>query len=307
MNKLFMNKLISFILLLPFCFLLHACWSDVGKDKKGKDCSVAPRCESESDLAIRLRQVETYFFELESDEKTSYVDLAQFDYNENDQWIGGVTTRVAESDFDYLIEYGLDGKMSKSTKRYFDDFDNTAIVIIDYSYDINEQLDRSDSHTEIRDQEDDLVKTINETFDYNFTNGLLNKIIFSVDDSVLDISSFDYEFTYEDKRIKEIFIRQQVPAKPDFLFRSFEYNDAGNVRSSKSYRLNSSNELIEQESVTYEYYIDGPLKIKTALTNSTPKQKIETHYKWEAGACATNQTYGDRLFPTPEVINFPCL
>jgi len=296
---------LSFLSTLFLSLLLSSCFSDKGVDGKTKNCSVAPRCENQSDLAIRLRQVETLYYEQETDETTSFIDLAQFDYNELNQWTGGVTRRVAESDFDYFIEYNVDGKMSQSIKTYYDDLDNTASVELEYFYNDNE-LDRSESSTEIRDEDNLLLKTIDETFEYTFVGGKLQIIDFSVDDSDLGISSFSYEFTYENNRIKNILVTQQIPAKPDYIFKTFSYNEEGNVSSSISYRLNLSNEQVEQETTTYEYFIDGPIKLKTALTNSTPKQKIETYYKWEAGGCATNQTFGDRLFPTPEVLNFPC-
>lgn len=300
-----MSPYFSPLILLLLSFILLSCFSDKGTDGKAKNCSVAPRCENQSDLAIRLRQVETYFFEQETDTETSFIDLAQFDYNELNQWIGGVTTRVAESDFDYTISYDLNGKMSQSSKQFFDDLDQTATVDINYFYSAD-VLDRSESFTEIRDDENDFVKSIDEIFDYTFVGGQLQDIEFSVDDSDLGVSSFHYEFTYENNRLSNILVTQQLPVKPNYTFKTFVYNEVGQVSSSISYRLNSSNSQIEQETTTYEYFIDGPIKQKTALTNSTPKQKVVTRYTWEAGTCATNQTFGDRLFPTPEVPNFPC-
>ncbi len=299
-KKSLQTRCYSFLLLSS---LLFGCLDSGGGKDSRNDCSVADHCDGQN---IRLRQVETYFFEQETDTVTSFVDIAEFDYNSQNQWIGGITRRVAEADFDYIIEYFPDGKMSRSTKTYIDDLGNEAVVTLDYFY-AGAFLDRSQSSTVIRDSDDVLIKTIAEIFDYSFSGGQLDEILFDVSDSALGNSDFRYDFTYSGGRIASILITQQSNGRPDYTFREYSYDSTGKIDESITYRQNSSNVQVEQERSSYEYFQDGVIKRKISIINSTPSQKIETHYIWEAGLCTTNQTFGDRLFPTPEVINFPCL
>ena len=284
--------------------LLSTCINDDDDGNKLQDCSVSARCEQQN-LAIRLRQVETFYFEKISDESTSFLDIAKFDYNPSDQWIGGITSRVSESDFDYVISYDSQGFMSKSIRVYYDDKGNEAELTLEYLY-AGAFLDRSESITIIRDKFKNLIKTIDETISYSFQSEQLVDIEFDVDDSQLGPSSFHYTFNYDDSgKLSKINITQQSNGRADFTFKTFTYKN-NKVDSSKSFRQLESGVIVEQESADYVYFIDGPIKRKTAIVNSIPEQKIETVYKWEAGNCAFNQTYGDRLYPTPEIENFPC-
>ncbi len=289
-----------------FLCTISACVLDSGGSKKNQDCSVSARCSGQPDLGIRLRQVETYYFESDEDSESAFADIAQFDYNTQQQWSGGTTRRAAEANFDYIVEYDNDGKMSRTERIYFADDGNFAEVVIDYSYSSG-QLSQSVINTEIRTENNALIKTIEERVHYQFQDGVIQKIEFDIDDSSnLGNSTFDYEFVLTSTLIKEILLTNQSSGKPDFVFKSFTYKD-GKVSESKTFKLNAGNQQTEHESITYIYYLDGPLKQKISILSTEPKQKIITSYKWEAGACATNQTFGDRLFPTPEVPNFPCL
>jgi hypothetical protein len=301
-------KPLKFIALFAFVsgFSLSACFDDSSDSSGTKDCSVIARCEGEPELEIRLRQVETFYFEDATDDSSRFADLARFDYNEVDQWVGGDTTRVAESDFEYVIDYDTEGRMSKSTRTYYDDDGNTADLVLDYFYDGSSLLDLSESATVIKDSNNNLIKTINEVIDYTFSSGVLIDIHFDVDDSDEGLSDFHYGFTYENNLITEIHKTQQSNGDPNHVFKSFEYDEQSRVYNSKTFRLDAADQSVEQENIIYEYYEDGPLKTKTSIINSTPKQKIITHYLWEEGVCAFNQTFGDRLFPTPDVPNFPC-
>jgi hypothetical protein len=300
-----LRKPLAFPILLSACLIVSACLSDDNDSGKLQDCSVSVRCEGQQDSAIRLRQVETFYFETLEAEKTSFLDIAKFDYNSNDQWIGGITSRVSESDFEYTISYDDQGRMSESNRVYYDDKGNEAELTLEYFY-AGAFLDRSESATVIKNEFDNLIKTINETIDYSFQNGQLIDIAFDVNDSQLGFSDFRYTFAYDSAgNLIKIRISQQSNGRPDFTFKTFVYEN-NTVISSKSFRQLSSGNVVEQEVASYSYYIDGPIKRKTAIINSQPKQKIETVYKWEAGDCAFNQTYGDRLFPTPEIDNFPC-
>jgi len=291
--------------LLSACLMVSACLNDDKESNKLQDCSVSVRCEGQQDSAIRLRQVETFYFETVEDEKTSFLDIAKFDYNTKDQWIGGITSRVAESDFDYTINYDGQGRMSESNRVYYDDKGNEAEVTLEYFY-AGAFLNRSESTTVIRNQFGNVLKTINETIDYNFQNEQLVDIAFDVDDSQLGLSDFRYSFAYDNAgNLTKIRITQQSNGRADYTFKTFVYKN-NTVSRSKSFRQLGSGAIVEQEVANYSYYVDGPIKRKTAVINSQPKQRIETVYKWEAGKCAFNQTYGDRLFPTPEIDNFPC-
>lgn len=304
---LFASKKI--ILLALSAFLLFGCLTDNDKNsKKRNDCSVIARCEGQAELEIRLRQVETYYFENTEDIESRAADLAQFDYNEQNQWIGGVTRRVAESNFDYRIEYDADGKMSQSTRTYYDDLGNVAELSLEYFYN-SSVLDKSVSHTDIRNSEETLLKTIDEEINYSYINGKVADIHFDVVQSQggsINTHDFHYEMIYENELVSEIHITKHSNEQGDYLFKSYNYDEQGRVSQSVTKRLKSSNEPEEHETITYEYYIDGPLKVKTSIVNTTPQQKIVTRYLWESGQCATNQTFGDRLFPTPEVPLFPC-
>ena len=241
---------------LSVCLLslfLSACLDSDSDDDANKlqDCSVSARCEQQADLAIRLRQVETFYFETVEDESTSFLDVAKFDYNADDQWTGGITSRVAESDFDYVINYDGQGRMSESIRIYYDDQGNEAELTLDYFY-VGTFLDRSESTTVIRDKFDTLIKTIDETIIYSFQNEQLVDIEFDVDDFQLGLSSFHYTFSYDNNNnLSKIKIAQQSNGRADYTYKTFTYN-GNRVHSSKSFRQTGSGAVVEQESADYE-------------------------------------------------------
>ena len=195
--------------------------------------------------------------------------------------------------------------MSQSNRFYYDEQGNEAEVTLNYFY-VGDFLDRSESNSILQDEFGAPIKTIAETIDYTYENNQLVDIAFDVNDSQSGLSDFHYAFSYDGSgNLIKIQIIEQSNGRPDYTFKLFTSQN-GQVIKSKSYRQLSSGDTLEQEVATYEYFVDGPIKQKTAIISGSPKQKIETVYKWEAGACAFNQTYGDRLFPTPEIENFPC-
>jgi antitoxin component YwqK of YwqJK toxin-antitoxin module len=308
-----MNKLKShatvWLWLTVLAGILSACIEDNNTSTvRTYDCSVILRCTDDANLSIRLLQVQTSFYEDEDADVTSSRDIADFDYNDKGQWIGGITRRAIESDIAYTIEYSEDGKVSFVTKVFVDDNDDSAKVELDYEY-IDDVLDRTLSATLVRDENNNVLKTIDEIFDYTFIGGDLMEINFDVSDSDPLIGDYNFllEFTYVSGNITQIEKTQQSSGQPDFVFKSFDYDESGKLIISTTNRLNNSNEQVVLETATYQYYQDGPIKFKTALTNSTPKQKIETLYRWESGECNSNQVFVDRLYPTPEISNLPCL
>ncbi len=288
--------------------------SDTGGGKT-KNCSVIARCEDQPDLNIRLRQVETYYYENAIDEDPSYSDLAQFYYSDiayPDHWTGGVTYRAVQSDFDYTFDYDVNEFITSSSRNYLDDEYNTAEIALTYNYNPSDLLEETISSTIVKDIDEILLKTIDETITYTYSSGTLTDINFDGDDSVEGTYSFDLEFTYLGDLITQIEhtndMKNGGAGDPDYIFKTFQYDLDDKLVSSKTYGLNTSDELVELESITYQYYQDGPLKTKTSLLTATiPQQKVVTRYIWESGDCLVNQIFGDRLYPTPEVPDFPCL